>query len=147
MPYAALGDALLRPGRSFAESPDGGDTWVYSGKGLEATAVLVRPCHSSRQSLGHSSIRIAESSKGPRARGSLDLPSRSGYLVEDAEGFLRDQSLLPVLANHTDKSGSWFALSNLRVFSKEPIAKAWVCLTAPEDWRGMHPTALAVLNL
>jgi hypothetical protein len=78
---------------------------------------------------------------------SLDLPSRSGYLVEDAEGFLRDQSLLPVLANHTDKSGSWFALSNLRVFSKEPIAKAWVCLTAPEDWRGMHPTALAVLNL
>lgn len=32
--YAALGDALLRPGRSFAESTDGGNTWVYSGKGL-----------------------------------------------------------------------------------------------------------------
>ena len=30
--YAAFGDALLRPGRSFAESPDGGDTGVYSGK-------------------------------------------------------------------------------------------------------------------
>ena len=38
--YAALGDALLRPGRSFAESPDGGDTWVYSGKGLEAEPYL-----------------------------------------------------------------------------------------------------------
>lgn len=38
--YAALGDALLRPGRSFAESPDGGDTWLYSGKGLEASPYL-----------------------------------------------------------------------------------------------------------
>jgi len=38
--YATLGDALLRPGRSFAESTDGGDTWVYSGKGLEAAPYL-----------------------------------------------------------------------------------------------------------
>ena len=67
--------------------------------------------------------------------------------VEDAEGFPRDRSLIPVLATHIDQAGSWFALSNLGVFSKEPTIKAWACLTAPEDWRGMHPTALAVLNL
>jgi len=67
--------------------------------------------------------------------------------VEDAGGFPRDRSLIPVLANHTDQAGSWFALSNLGVFLKEPTAKAWACLTVPEDWRGMHPTALAALNL
>jgi hypothetical protein len=67
--------------------------------------------------------------------------------AEDAEGFPRDRSLVPVLATHTDQPGSWFALSNLRIFSKEPTDKAWVCLTAPEDWRDMHPTALAILNL
>jgi hypothetical protein len=30
----------IRTGRSFAESQDGGDTWVYSGKGLEAAPYL-----------------------------------------------------------------------------------------------------------
>jgi hypothetical protein len=36
--YAALGDALFTPGRSFAESrdDDDGDSWQYSGRGLEA---------------------------------------------------------------------------------------------------------------
>ena len=67
--------------------------------------------------------------------------------AEDAEGFPRDRGLIPVLATHTDQPGSWFALSNLRVFSKEPTNKAWVCLIAPEDWRDMHATALAILNL
>jgi hypothetical protein len=67
--------------------------------------------------------------------------------VEDAEGFPRDRSLTSVLATHTDQPESWFALSNFGVFSKEPTDKAWVCLTAPEDWRDMHPTALAILNL
>ena len=78
--YAALGDALLRPGRSFAESPDGGDTWVYSGKGLEASPYLYGRCHSSRQSRGHSSRRIAEPAQSSRARRSVNLPSRSRYL-------------------------------------------------------------------
>ena len=67
--------------------------------------------------------------------------------MEDAEGFPRDRSLIPVLDTHTDQPGSWFALSNLGVFSKEPTDKPWVCLTALEDWRDMHPTALAILNL
>ena len=66
--------------------------------------------------------------------------------VEDAERFPCDQSLIPVLATHAEQPGSWFALSNLGVFSKEPTAKAWARLTGLEDWRDMHPTALAVLN-
>ena len=67
--------------------------------------------------------------------------------MEDAEGFPRDRSLIPVLATHTDQPESWFALSNLGAFSKKPTANAWACLAAPEDWRDMHPMALAILNL
>jgi hypothetical protein len=145
--YAALGDALLRPGRSFAESQDGGDTWVYSGKGLEAAPYLYGlAIHPSNPE----DIRVAASQSPQRAHvqgGSSIFRREADVWVEDAGGFPRDRSLIPVLANHTDQAGSWFALSNLGVFLKEPTAKAWACLTAPEDWRGMHPTALAVLNL
>jgi hypothetical protein len=145
--YAALGDALLRPGKSFAESPDGGDTWVYSGKGLEAAPYLyglaIHPGNPE-------DIRVAASQSPLRAhvQGGASIFRREADIwVEDAEGFPRDRSLIPVLATHVDQPGSWFALSNLGVFSKEHTAKTWACLTRPEDWRGMHPAALAVLNL
>jgi hypothetical protein len=145
--YAALGDALLRPGRSFAKSQDGGDTWVYSGNGLEAAPYLYGlAIHPSNPE----DIRVAASQSPQRAHvqgGSSIFRREADIWVEDAEGFPRDRSLIPVLATHVDQPGSWFALSNLGVFLKEPTAKAWACLTAPEDWRGMHPTALAVLNL
>ncbi|MEG9435111.1 exo-alpha-sialidase [Edaphobacter sp. HDX4] len=145
--YAALGDAVLKPGRSFAESPDGGETWVYSGKGLEAAPYLyglaIHP--------GNPEEIWVAASRSPRnahAKGGSSIFRREADAwVEDAKGFPRDRSLIPVLATHADQPGRWFALSNLGVFSKEPTAKAWACLTAPEDWHGAHPTALAVLNL
>ena len=145
--YAALGDALLRPGRSFAESPDGGDTWVYSGEGLEAAPYLyglaIHPGNPN-------DIRVAASQSPQRAhvQGGASIFRREADIwVEDAEGFPRDRSLIPVLSTHTDQPGSWFALSNLGVFSKGPTDKAWTCLTAPEEWRDMHPMALAIFNL
>jgi hypothetical protein len=144
--YAALGDALLRPGRSFAESPDGGDTWVYFGKGLEAAPYLYGlAIHPSNPE----DIRIAASQSPQRAhaRGGSSIFRREADLwVEDAEGFPRERSLIPVLATHAEQPGSWFALSNLGVFWKESTATAWARLTGLEDWRDMHPTALAVLN-
>jgi hypothetical protein len=57
--------------------------WRYLGlhrQGAGSSAVLVRPCHSPRQSRGHSSSRIAEPTESPRAGRSVDLPSRSRYL-------------------------------------------------------------------
>jgi hypothetical protein len=145
--YAALGDALLRPGRSFTESPDGGDTWVYSGKGLEAAPYLyglaIHPGIPEE-------IRVAASQSPQRAHllgGASIFRREADIWVQDAESFPRDRSLIPVLATHPDQPGSWFALSNLGVFSKEPTGKTWACLTAPELWRDMHPMALAILNL
>ena len=145
--YAALGDALLRPGRSFGESPDGGDTWVYSGKGLEATPYLyglaIHPGNPE-------DIRIAasQSPQTAHARGGSSIFRREEDLwVEDAEGFPRDRSLVPVLATHAEQAGSWFALSNLGIFYKEFTARVWARLAGLEDWGDMHPTALAVLDL
>jgi hypothetical protein len=145
--YAALGDALLRPGRSFGESRDAGDTWDYSGKGLEASpylyGVAIHPGNPE-------DIRVAASRSPQRANvggGATIFRREADFWMEDAEGFPRHRSLIPVLATHTDQPESWFALSNLGVFSKKPRANAWACLTAPEDWRDMHPMALAILNL
>ena len=145
--YAALGDALLRQGRSFAESHDAGDTWVYSGKGMDASPYLyglaIHP--------GDPEDILVAASQSPQrahAQGGASIFRREADIwVEDADGFPRDRSLIPVLATHTDQPGSWFALSNLGVFSKEPAANAWACLAAPEDWREMHPMALAILSL
>ena len=144
--YAALGDALLRPSRSFAESLDGGDTWVYSGKGLEAAPYLyglaVNPCDPE-------DIRVAASQSPQKAhvQGGASIFRRDADIwVEDAEGFPRERSLIPVLAVHVAQPGSWFALSNLGVFLKRPGSDAWACLATLGEWRGMHPTALAVLH-
>jgi hypothetical protein len=90
--YAALGDALLRPGRSFAESPDGGDTWVNSGKGLEAAPYL----HGLAIHPGNpEDIRVAAAQSPQRAhvQGGASIFRREGDIwVEDAEGFPRGKS-------------------------------------------------------
>jgi hypothetical protein len=136
-----------RTHNSFAESPDGGDTWVDFGRGLEAAPYLYGlAIHPSDPE----DIRVAASQSPQRAHvqgGASIFRREADVWVEDAEGFPRDRSLIPVLATHADQPGSWFALSNLGVFSKGPAVKAWACLTASEDWRCMHPTALAILNL
>jgi hypothetical protein len=143
--YAALGDAFLG-GASFGESSNGGDTWAYSGKGLEAAPYLyglaIHPTDPK-------DLRVA-ASRSPRTAhvdGGSSIFRREGdSWFEDAEGFPRDRSLIPVLATDDGAPGRWFALSNLGLFVKEPEAKTWNCLVAPESWRSMHPTVLAVVN-
>jgi len=145
--YAALGDALLRQGRSFAESLDGGDTWIYSGKGLETAPYLYGlAIHPSDPE----DVRIAASQSPQRAHvegGASIFRREAKHWVEDAEGFPCDRSLIPVLAAHVRQPGIWFALSNLGLFLKESTATTWICLVQPEEWHGMHPTALAALTL
>jgi photosystem II stability/assembly factor-like uncharacterized protein len=119
--YAALGDALLRPGsRSFAESPDGGDTWFYSGKGLEAAPYLyglaIHPTNPE-------DLRVAASPSPQRAHvqgGASIFRREADVWVEDAEAFPSYRSLIPVLATDTAQPGRWFALSDLGLFEKGP---------------------------
>jgi hypothetical protein len=53
---------------------------------------------------------------------------------------------VPVLAADPADQGGWFALSDRGLFVKEGGATAWTRLTAPDDWRGMHPTTLTILQ-
>ena len=140
--YAALGDAMLTPGRSFAESHDNGESWEYSGRGLEATPYLyglaINPADPD-------DIRIAASQdpKAAHANGGSSIFRRDGNgWIEDADGFPREHSLVPVLAADP---GGWFALSDLGLFAKPHGTAAWTRLTAPSEWRGVHPITLTIL--
>src|SRR5262249_47150431 len=136
--YAALGDAFFGLGRSFAESPDAGDTWHYFGKGLEAAPYLyglaLHPEHTGEM--------LVSAASGPRTAhldgGSTIFRRKGDIWTEDAQNFPARRSLIPVLAADARSPGRWFALSDLGLFVKEPTATAWTCLTAPEAWRSVH---------
>lgn len=145
--YAALGDAFFRRNRSFAESFDNGDTWHYSGKGLEAAPYLyglaIHP-ENPRDLL----VAAAASPRKAHVDGGSSIYRREGDgWSEDADGFPRDSSLIPVLSADNNHPGRWFALSNMGLFVKEPAARIWKNLAAHAAWRNMHPTALAILKV
>jgi hypothetical protein len=145
--YAALGDAYFRHKRSFAESFDGGDTWTYSNNGLEPAPYLyglaIHP-----EAPKEVWVSAASSPRTAHVEGGSSIYRRTAdRWMEDADGFARDDSLISVLCSDPGWPGRCFALSNTGLFLKESSVSKWDCLAAPETWRSMHPTALAVLDL
>jgi hypothetical protein len=144
--YAALGDAVTTAGRSFAESPDGGRSWRYSGGGLETMPYLYGLAINPEDP---DDLRVA-ASQGPRTAhvtgGASIFRREADTWLEDAAGFPSDRSLVPILASDPTRSGRWFALSDLGLFVKEPDAAAWKLLLSYEKWHRVHPTTLAVLS-
>jgi hypothetical protein len=165
--YAALGDGLMKNGHSFAESRDGGVTWRYLSAGLEKMVYLYgmainpadpdniriaaspspRAAHGDNGSAWKSGARavlsrlhLAHDADGPSS-----IFRRSGDgREEDAEGFPRERSLIPVLATNPSQPGRWFALSNFGLFTKGSGDGAWGALAAPPEWADMHPMCLLV---
>jgi len=167
--YAALGDGLMSHDRSYAESLDGGATWHYSAKGL---GDLIYLYGMAVDSADPDDIRIAAST-GPRAahgdngpawqsvarsalsrlhlahdgNGPSSIFRREGdKWVEDADGFPRDHSLIPVLASDPHQAGRWFALSNLGLFIKSAGDDRWRLLTNRSEWADMHAMSLTILR-
>lgn len=142
--YAALGDGIITEGRSWATSEDGGETWRYDSKGLEAMPYLyglaVNPADPD-------DIRVA-ASRDPRTahwQGPSSIFRRvGGEWSEDAAGFPRADSLVPSLAVDPERPGRWLALSNLGLFGKEGDDD-WTCLITRPEWRDRHPTCVAVV--
>jgi hypothetical protein len=118
----------------------------YSGRGLEAMPYLYGLALNPDDT---DDFRVA-ASRGPQAAhvtGGSSIFRREGDgWIEDAEGFPRKHSLVPVLAADPADQGGWFALSDHGLFVKEGGATAWTRLTAPDNWRGMHPTTLTILH-
>lgn len=165
--YAALGDGLMQRGRSYAESLDGGATWIYLSEGFGEMVYLYGMAISPTDP---NDIRVA-ASIGPRAahgdqgsgwksaaRAALsrlhlardtDGPStifrREGdNWVEHSTGFPHERSLIPVIATDPGRPGRWLALSNLGLFEAQDNG-AWQVIAARPEWVDMHPMCLAVV--
>jgi hypothetical protein len=167
--YGALGDGLMMPGRSFGESLDGGESWNYVSRGLEEMVYLygmsinpsdpddIRVAASPSPGMAHGrdwkaqlhdsqNDRQATSSRHPSA-GPSSIFKRVGQAwKEDAIGFPRDHSLIPVLTADPHRPGYWFALSNLGLFEQAPGKEGWQLIANDPAWENMHPMSLLPLN-
>lgn len=144
--YAATGDGSMRTGHSWAESHDRGTTWVFASQGLAAMPYLYGLAVNAGDP---DDIRIAASPTPRAAHGtgpSSIYRAVRGTWVEDAAGFPRAHSSIPVLAADSTEPGQWYALSNLGFFRQEPHEAAWHLVVALPEWQNMHPTCLAQLG-
>ncbi len=143
--YAATGDGSMWAGHSWAESPDRGTTWHYASRGLEKMPYLYGLAVNAGDP---DDIRLAASPTPWTAHehgGSSIYQRVRGTWVEDAAGFPREHSLIPVLAADSTLAGQWYALSNFGFFQKEPGAPAWQGIARLAEWQAMHPTCLVQL--
>lgn len=143
--YAATGDGSMRAGHSWAESPDRGTTWHYASQGLEKMPYLYGLAVNAGDP---DDIRLAASPDpwAAHEHGGASIYRRvRDAWVEDAAGFPRERSLIPVLAADSERAGRWYALSNLGFFQQEPGALAWQGVAQRPEWQAMHPTCLVQL--
>ena len=135
----------MQSGHAWAESRDSGTTWHYTSCGLERMPYLYGLAVNSGDP---DDIRIA-ASPNPRTAHVDGLSSiyryAGGTWVDDAEGFPRAHSLIPVLAADSVQAGGWYALSNLGFFQKKQGATAWQAVIKLPAWNTMHPTCLVQL--
>lgn len=142
--YAALGDGSMARGRSWASSDDGGASWAYGSRGLEMMPYLyglaINPANPDDVRIAASPDPMTAHRTGP----SSIFRDVQGRWVEDADGYPREGSLVPVLAADPASPGWWLALSNLGLFETRGD-QGWVHLTGRPDWRDQHPMCLAIL--
>ena len=142
--YAALGDGVMDKGRSWAMSEDGGASWTYGSDGLEKMPYLyglaVNPADPDDIRVAASPNPTTAHQNGP----SSIFRNVNGGWMEDAEGYPREESLVPVLAADPAAPGHWLALSNLGLFEKLGD-RNWTCLTCRPEWRDQHPMCIAIL--
>src|ERR1700744_3306474 len=103
-----------------------------------ADAVFAIPTHCPENDLSHKVPPFEITAHLVCASPGMDLLADSIFAFASTQlnfcnkTFPRDRSLIPVLAARVDQPGSWFALSNFGIFSKEPTAKAWARLAGPK---------------
>ncbi len=142
--YAATGDGLLTAQHSYAESRDGGDTWHYTGRGLERMPYLYGLAINANDP---DDIRLAAAPGAHTAHvggGASIFRSGPDGWVEEAAGFPRDHSLIPALAADMTQAGRWYALSNLGFF-QQTDGQPWERVAYLPEWEHMHPACLAQL--
>lgn len=148
--YSAAGDGYMRPGREFAESFDGGDTWQRPDAGIThytyGWGLAVDPSNPDR--LVISSAYSPNQAHNPNnAESVVYLREGDSSWQRVTEGLPEAQGTLAYqLASNENQPGYFYAASNTGLFRSKDAGKSWEQIDIP--WQPAYSTrrvnALAV---
>ena len=133
--YAANGDGSSNPEKAHAESPDGGQTWLYKSKGIEAHPYLYNMILNSSSAEERLVSASASASKAHRKPRYSTIYRKIGEhpWIEIADGLPREGAYTHHLAEDPSKAGAYYALNNYGIYYL-PIGKdRWEKLNIDTD--------------
>lgn len=147
--YSAAGDGLMRPGRGFAASRDGGDTWQYDGEGLQhhyLWGLAVAP--DDPDTLVVSAAAGPQQAHNPGNAESAIYHRAHGGPWQRAEAGLPDArgTLAASLAATPAEPGAFYAANNRGVYRSPDAGQTWTRLDIPwpDAYTRQHVHALLV---
>lgn len=116
--YAANGDGGSNPRKAYAESPDGGQTWLYQSKGLEAHPYLYNMILNSSNPEECLVSASKSASKAHRKPSYSTIYRKTGETpwVEIAKGLPREGSYTHHLAEDPLIVGAYYAFNNYGLY-------------------------------
>lgn len=146
--YAANGDGSANSKKAYAESHDGGQSWLYMSEGVEEHPYLYHlALHPN-----HPDYRLVSASKSA-ARAHRDPRYSTIYRkigdepwVEVAEGLPRTDAYTHHLANDPSDVDAFYALNNFGIYRMETEEEVWraVDMPWPDDGLDERPYFFAV---
>lgn len=116
--YAANGDGGSKPERAYAESPDGGQTWIYQSKGLADHPYLYNMILNSKDAedrLVSASKNASKAHRQPRYSTIYRKTGKNPWM-EIADGLQRMGAYTHHLAEDPALAGAYYALNNYGLY-------------------------------
>ncbi len=116
--HAANGDGGSNPKKAYAESPDGGQSWVYQSKGLEAHPYLYNMILNSsdpEERLVSASESASKAHRKPRYS-TIYRKNGENPWIEIADGLPRAGAYTHHLAEDPSTAGAYYALNNYGLY-------------------------------
>ena len=146
--YAANGDGAANPKRAYAESHDGGQTWVYMSEGLEDHPYLynlvLHPIHPDYR-LVSGSKSASKAHRDPKYSTVYRKIGDEPW-VELAEGLPKKDAFTHYLANDPNHVDVFYALNNFGLYRMETADEVWkeVDISWPDGNLGERPYFFAI---
>lgn len=116
--YAANGDGSSNPKKAYAESPNGGQTWLYKSEGVEAHPYLynmVLNSSSPDERLVSASKNASKAHRQPRYS-TIYRKVGDNPWIEIADGLPREGAYTHHLAEDPTVAGAYYALNNCGLY-------------------------------
>lgn len=116
--YAANGDGGSNPEKAYAESPDGGQTWLYKSKGIEKHPYLYNMVLNSSNPEERLVSASKSASRAHRKNRYSTIYRMIGEKpwIEIAEGLPREGAYTHYLAEDPSIAGAYYALNNYGLY-------------------------------